>query len=99
MKNKWFWVWLSILAIPVFSLVVVQIDTNSGASIGGGGYDLGPFLYSWLLIIFTSVWSLCTLVAALIHRDRAAKIRALCLTAMGFIALVTVLLLYQKNLS
>lgn len=99
MKNKWFWVWLSILAIPVFSLIVVQIDTNSGASIGGGGYDLGPFLYSWLLIIVTGVWTFCTLAAALIHRDRAAKIRALCLAAMGFITLVTVLLLYHNNLS
>ncbi|CDN94980.1 hypothetical protein FLX27_15685 [Agrobacterium tumefaciens] len=99
MKNKWFWVWLSILVIPVFSLIVVQIDTSSGASIGGGGYDLGPFLYSWLLIIVTGVWSLCTFVTALIHRDRAAKIRALGLTAMGFITFVTVLLLYQKNLS
>lgn len=99
MKNKWFWVWFSTLAIPVFSLIVVQIDTNSGASIGGGGYDLGPFLYSWLLIIVTGVWSLCTLVTALILRDRAAKIRALGLTAMGFITFVTVLLLYQNNLS
>ncbi len=99
MKNKWFWVWLSIFAIPVFSLIVVQIDTNSRASIGGGGYDLGPFLYSWLLIIVTGVWSFCTLVAALIHRDRVVKIRALYLAAMGFITFVTVLLLYQKNLS
>jgi hypothetical protein len=44
---------LSALAIPVVILIGAQIDTTSGPSIGGGGYDLGPFLYSWLLVIVT----------------------------------------------
>jgi hypothetical protein len=52
-------VWLLALFIPVFILTGAQIDTTSGPSIGGGGYDLGPFLYSWLLVIVTVVWSLC----------------------------------------
>lgn len=99
MGNKSFWVWLLVLAVPVFSLIAVQIDTNSGASIGGGGYDLGPFLYSWLLIFVTVMWSLCTLAAALIHRDRAARMRALCLTAIGSVTFIIVLFIYRKNLS
>lgn len=99
MINKSFWVMLLLLAVPVFSLIAVQIDTSSGASIGGGGYDLGPFLYSWLLIIVTTVWSLCTFAAAIIHRERTAKIRALFLTAIGFATFVAVLLLYRTNLS
>lgn len=76
MKGKSFWAWLLTLAVPVLFLVAVQIDTNSDASIGGGGYDLAPFLYSWLSIIITAWWSLCTFAAALMHRDRAASMRA-----------------------
>ncbi|MCZ7464135.1 hypothetical protein [Rhizobium rhizogenes] len=99
MRSISFWVWLLALAVPVISLVAAQYDTNSGGSIGGGGYDLGPFLYSWLLIIVTAVWSLCTFVAALNHRDRAARIRAFCLTAIGTGTFVIVFLFYGQNLS
>lgn len=99
MKNRSFWAWICALAVPVVSLIAVQIDTNSGVSIGGGGYDLGPFLYSWLLIIVTGGWSLCTFTAAIIHRDRAASMRAVGLTVIGFVTFVTVLLLYRQNLS
>jgi hypothetical protein len=78
--------------------MAVQVETNSGTSIGGGGYDLGPFLYSWALIIVTAVWSLCALAAALIHRDRKTSIRSFGLTAIGAATFTTVLLLYWKNL-
>ena len=99
MNNRSFWVWIAALAVPVVSLIAVQIDTNSGASIGGGGYDLGPFLYSWLLIIVTAGWLLCAFTAALIHRGRAASKRAVGLTVIGFVTLVIALLLYRQNLS
>ncbi|CAN7629908.1 hypothetical protein [Neorhizobium sp. LjRoot104] len=56
---------MSALAMPVIILIGAQIDTVSGPSIGGGGYDLGPFLYSWLLVIITGVWSACACAAAL----------------------------------
>lgn len=45
MNNRSFWLWIAALAVPVVSLIAVQINTNFGASIGGGGYDLGPFLF------------------------------------------------------
>jgi hypothetical protein len=32
-----------------------MIDITSGPLIGGGGYYLGPFVYSWLLSIVTVV--------------------------------------------
>lgn len=99
MKNRTIAVWLSALAIPAVILVGAQIDTTSGPSIGGGGYDLGPFLYSWLLVIVTVVWSLCAIAATLLYRDRASSRQALVLTAIGIITLVMVLLFYRNNLS
>ncbi|RWX81301.1 hypothetical protein EPK99_03020 [Neorhizobium lilium] len=99
MKTRSFWIWLSALAIPVFTLVGAQVDTNYEPSIGGGGYDLGPFLYSWLLVIVTVVWSLCAFAAAIFYRDRASSKRAIWLTAIGIITLAAILLFYRGNLS
>lgn len=80
-------------------LIGAQIDTTSKPSIGGGGYDLGPFLYSWLLVLVTVLWSFCTLAAALLYRDRDSSRQALILTAVGTTALAVVLLFYRDNLS
>jgi hypothetical protein len=99
MKTKMVTVWLAALAIPVVTLTGAQIDTTSGPSIGGGGYDLGPFLYSWLLVIVAVVWSLGAVAAALLYRDRRSSRQALMLTAIGVITLALVLLLYGHNLS
>jgi uncharacterized membrane protein YhaH (DUF805 family) len=99
MKNKTVMVWLLVLAIPVAILIGAQMDMTSDPSIGGGGYDLGPFLYSWLLVIVTAVWSLCTFAAALLYRDRASSRQALVLTAVGIITLAMALLFYRDNLS
>jgi hypothetical protein len=98
MRNKAFWVWLLVLAVPAYSLIAVQVDTGSGTSIGGGGYDLGPFLYSWALIIFTAMWPLFALAAALIQRDRAASKRAFGLTAIGAATFAAVMHFYGNNL-
>jgi hypothetical protein len=98
MKNKSFWMWLSVLAIPVLILIGAQVDTSSGTSIGGGGYDLGPFVYSWLLIIVTVLWSLCALATAVYQRNRASSMRALGLTAIGLVTLAAVFLFYRENL-
>jgi hypothetical protein len=99
MKNRTIAVWLSALAIPVIILIGAQIDTTSGPSIGGGGYDLGPFLYSWLLVIVTGVWSLCTCAAALLYRDPESSRQRLVLTAIGVITFAMVLVFYRDNLS
>jgi hypothetical protein len=99
MKNRTIGVWLSALAIPVVILVGAQVDTTSGPPIGGGGYDLGPFLYSWLLVIVTVVWSLCACAAAFLYRERASTREALGLTAMGILTVAMVLLFYRENLS
>lgn len=98
MKNKTIAVWLSALTMPIVILIGAQVDATSGPSIGGGGYDLGPFLYSWLLVLVTAVWSLCALVAALLYRDRASSRQALVLAVIGIIALTLVLLFYRENL-
>lgn len=99
MKNKTVALWLSALAIPVAILVGAQVDMTSGPSIGGGGYDLGPFVYSWLLVIVTSVWSLCAFAAASLYRDRTSARRAIVLAAIGVSTLAMVLLFYRHKLS
>ncbi|CAN7735724.1 hypothetical protein [Neorhizobium sp. LjRoot104] len=98
MKNKTVGVWLSALAMPVIILIGAQIDTASGPSIGGGGYDLGRFLYSWLLVIVTGVWSACACAAALSYRDRASPRQVLVLALIGIITLTLVLFFYRGNL-
>ncbi|MET0171755.1 hypothetical protein [Neorhizobium sp. JUb45] len=99
MRTKSMCLWLSALAIPVFILVAVQVDKPSSPSIGGGGYDLGPLVYSWLLIMITVLWSVCTFVAAVNFKDRASSKRAFILMAMGIITFTVVLLVYHDNLS
>lgn len=99
MTSKIFWVWLSVLVIPVFILGAVQVDTRSGPSIGGGGYDLGPFLYSWAMVILTVLWSLCTFGAALVYKNRRSSLRALSLATVGVITLFGIVLFYRQNLS
>jgi hypothetical protein len=99
MRHKTVGVWLSLLAIPDLVLIGAQVDTTSGPSIGGGGYDLGPFLYSWLLVIVTAVWSLSALAAALLYRDRGSSRLALGLTSIGIMTLAAVLFFYRSNLN
>lgn len=99
MGNKSACLWLSALAIPVIALLAVQTDTTNYPSIGGGGYDLGPFVYSGLLIIFTAVWSLGMFAAALIVKDRVSSTRAFALSAVGAVIFTVVVLVYHQNLS
>lgn len=99
MKNKTIGIWLSMLAIPDLILIGAQVDMTSGPSIGGGGYDLGPFLYSWLLVIVTGMWSLCTFATALLYRDRASSRQALGLTTVGIMTFVAVLFFYHHKLN
>ncbi|UHS63178.1 hypothetical protein HRR99_16345 [Agrobacterium vaccinii] len=99
MKNKLFWVWISVLVIPVLTLIGAQVDINPAPSIGGGGYDLGPFLYSWLLVIIAAMWSLCTFAVAVVHRESVTRSRYLGLTGVGVVTLAAILLFYGKNLS
>jgi isoprenylcysteine carboxyl methyltransferase (ICMT) family protein YpbQ len=99
MKHKSLYIWLLMLAVPVSVLIAAQVDTSSAPSIGGGGYDLGPFVYSWLLIIFTALWSLCAFVAALLKKDRASSFRAFGLAGFGVLVFTVMMLFYGENLS
>lgn len=99
MRTRSFWLWLATLAVPVSVLISLQIDWSTGPSIGGGGYDLGPFIYSWLLMLTTSVWTLSTLIAALAYRDKQARRKTLILTAIGCLTLLATLQVYGRNLS
>ena len=98
MNKLSFWVWLALLAIPVSSLVAAQWDMNTSPSIGGGGYDLGPFIYSWLLIIITFIWSLCVLGVAVFSRSRTSPLQTIGLPAIGAITFAIVFLVYKNNL-
>ncbi len=99
MKYKSLYIWLLMLAVPVSVLIAAQVDTSSAPSIGGGGYDLGPFVYSWLLIIFTALWSLCAFVAALLKKGRASSFRAFGLAGFGILVFAVMMLFYGENLS
>ncbi|UHS58465.1 hypothetical protein [Agrobacterium vaccinii] len=99
MKNKLLWLWISVLVAPALTLICVQLDINPAPSIGGGGYDLGPFLYSWLLVIITTVWSLCSFAIAIFHKAEATRKRSFGLTTIGITTLAAILLFYGKNLS
>jgi hypothetical protein len=98
MTDRSFLIWLSVLAVPVLSLVAAQVDTSKGSSIGGGGYDLGPFLYSWLMVIAAGLWSLCAVMAAALRQNRTSTTRAYFLVAIGFSTLAAVLPFYRRNL-
>ncbi|MFS2042127.1 hypothetical protein SAMN05216358_0646 [Rhizobium sp. AN5] len=99
MENKSLYIWLLMLAVPVSVLIAAQVDTGSAPSIGGGGYDLGPFVYSWLLVIFTALWSVCAFVAALLQKGRASSFRAFGLAGFGVVVFTATLLFYGENLS
>lgn len=99
MRTRSYFLWLSTLALPVVLLVAVQADKPTSPSIGGGGYDLGPFIYSWLLIVFTGLWSLGTFVAAVSFNNQESSRSAFALTAVGVITFTAVLLVYRDNLS
>ncbi len=94
MRTRSYFLWLSTLVL----LVAVQADKPSSPSIGGGGYDLVPFIYSWM-IVFTGLWSLGTFVAAVSFTNRESSRSALALTAVGVITFTAVLLVYRDNLS
>jgi surface polysaccharide O-acyltransferase-like enzyme len=98
MTNRSFLIWLSVLAVPVLALVATQVDTSKGSSIGGGGYDLGPFLYSWLVVIVVGLWTLCALMAVVLRQNRTSATRAYLLIAIGFLTLAAVFLFYRQNL-
>jgi hypothetical protein len=98
--RRWsFWLWLAALAVPVSVLISLQIDLSAGPSIGGGGYDLGPFIYSWLLMLTTGTWTVCTFIAALAYRDKEVGKKALILTAIGCLTFLIALQVYGRNLS
>jgi len=99
MENKSLYIWLLMLAVPVSVLIAAQVDTDTAPSIGGGGYDLGPFVYSWLLIIFTALWSVCAFVVALLQNGRASSFRAFGLAGFGVLVFTVVMLFYGENLS
>jgi len=56
-------------------------------------------VYSWLLIIFTALWSLCAFVAALLKKDRASSFRAFGLAGFGVLVFTLMMLFYGENLS
>ena len=99
MSNLSFLIWLCLLTAAVATLFWLLHGGTDAPSIGGGGYDLGPFLYSWLLVLLSGVWTLGALMAGIATRDRSAAKRGFALAGLGLASLALALALHGQNLS
>lgn len=66
--------------------------------IGGGSYSLDRFVYSALILLLASVWTLAALIVALVRADRRLTRRAWALAGIGLAALVAAAWAFGHNL-
>lgn len=97
MSHRAFLIWLPFLTVAVALLFWLLHGGPQTASVGGGGYDLGPFLYSWLLVLLSGLWTLTACVAGLGATGRSAG-RAFVLAAFGVAVFVLTLWLHGSDL-
>lgn len=99
MSNRTFLLCL-VLLIPTATILLWLLHGGPDTpSVGGGGYDLGPFIYSWLLTLLSGGWAVGAGLAGLVGRDRKGSVRAFALAAMGLAVLVLTLALHGSDLS
>jgi hypothetical protein len=99
MSNRAFLIWLALLLPPVAVLFWLLNGGPVTPSVGGGGYDLGPFVYSWLLVLLSGGLTLIAALTGLGRGGRAASARAFALAALGAAVLVATLVLYGSDLT
>ena len=98
MSHRAFLIWLTLLTPAVAVLYGLLHGGPQTASVGGGGYDLGPFLYSWLLLLLSGLWTLTAGVAGLVAKGGSAR-RAFVLSGLGLAVLALTLWLHGSDLS
>ena len=99
MSRSAFLIWLSLLTGAVAVLFWLLHGGPESASVGGGGYDLGPFLYAWLLILLSGLWTVMACVAGLARAKGGAAWRAFVLAGLGLAVFALTLWLHGSDLS
>lgn len=100
MKGRGFYVWIAVFAVVVGVLVwSLSPSPSEHPSIGGGGYDLSGPVYTLVLLAFTGLWTLATLLTGLNHRDAGARRRALILAGIGLVTFSLSIMIWGNSLS
>ncbi|MGO4668336.1 hypothetical protein [Bosea sp. 2RAB26] len=100
MKGRGFYVWLAVFAVVVGVLVwSLSPGPSEHPSIGGGGYDLSGPVYTLVLLAFTGLWTLATLLAGLNHSEAGTRRRAFILAVIGLITFSLSIMIWGNNLS
>ncbi|MDR7124576.1 hypothetical protein [Pseudotabrizicola sp. 4114] len=99
MSNRTFLMCLALLTPAAALLLWLLHGGTDTPSVGGGGYDLGPFIYSWLLTLLSGGWTVGAGLAGLAGQDREAGLRAFALAAVGLAVLVFTLVLHGSDLT
>ncbi len=98
-KNVFRWCLLCLLlAAGALSSALMNWDTNPMPPIGGGGYDLSDFVYSWALVLLSGGASVISLVVGLNVDDRPASHRAFVFAAIALALLAIAATMYGDNL-
>ena len=90
---------LSLLSAAVAILFWLLHGGPDEASIGGGGYDLGPFLYSWTLVLLSGVWTVIAFLAGLTGAKGGAARRGFVLAWLGLAVFALTLWLHGPDLN
>jgi hypothetical protein len=89
---------LFIIVTGVLNLALNPMPSQT-PSIGGGGYDLSKPVYTILLLGFTTLWSLTSLIISVCVKSSTTAKQFMFLAIAGIIATVLFALLYSHNLS
>ena len=100
MRVPTFLFWLAVFAGVVGGLIWGLTPTQSNyPSIGGGGYDLSRPVYTLLLLAFTGLWTLITLLISWKIANPIASRRIFLLAMIGALAAVASIIVYHDNLT
>ncbi|CAB3904803.1 hypothetical protein [Achromobacter piechaudii] len=99
LKDRAFLIWLALFAVVAGTLIALLMPRPSATpSIGGGGYDLSDWVYTWSLLLFTGLWSLIALMIGMSRNNPMAAKRAYRLAAIGGATFVGAAVAFGGNL-
>ena len=100
MTDRGFYAWIIVFAVVVGGLVWnLSPSSLQHPSIGGGGYDLSGPVYTLVLLAFTGLWSLATLLTGLNHSKARTRRRAFVLAAIGLVTFSASIMIWGSKLS
>lgn len=101
MSRSFFLIWLGGLgsAAGVLFWLLHRGGGTGFPPIGGGGYSLDDFIYSWALVILTGLWATVAFFVGLGRADGVASRRAFILSGCGVLTMLLALWLHGSDLS